>query len=142
MLPTVDPARRLTQHEWKGIQRMKSAFAFLTVAVVLTGLSGCCQSTRNFLSPHGHCLVDGSCGHCSDCPDTCRSCDADTCDANGAACEGACVSGGDPACGAGCGLCGQQYANPGPPTGAVTYPYYTVRGPRDYFMKSPTPLGP
>ncbi|GAB4138684.1 hypothetical protein [Thermopirellula anaerolimosa] len=32
--------------------------------------------------------------------------------------------------------------DPGPPTGAITYPYYTVRGPRDFFQKYPTPIGP
>ena len=32
--------------------------------------------------------------------------------------------------------------NPGPPTAAITYPYYTVRGPRDFFQKYPTPIGP
>jgi hypothetical protein len=32
--------------------------------------------------------------------------------------------------------------NPGPPTPAVTYPYYTVRGPRDFLMDNPPDLGP
>jgi hypothetical protein len=32
--------------------------------------------------------------------------------------------------------------NPGPPTAAVTYPYYTTRGPRDFFLNNPPPLGP
>ncbi|MGQ9915560.1 MAG: hypothetical protein ACUVQQ_14575 [Thermogutta sp.] len=32
--------------------------------------------------------------------------------------------------------------DPGPPTGAITYPYYTVRGPRDFLQKYPTPIGP
>jgi hypothetical protein len=128
---------------------MKSAFVFLTTVVVVVGLSGCCH-TGGFLSPHGHCLIDGSCGHCSDCPETCRSCDMEDCAAcnGGAPCDGgaACDGGCAPPCGEGCGLldrlCAHRYFNPGPPTGAVTYPYYTVRGPRDYFMKSPTPLGP
>lgn len=30
----------------------------------------------------------------------------------------------------------------GPPVGAVTYPYYTIRGPRDFLMNNPPPLGP
>ena len=30
----------------------------------------------------------------------------------------------------------------GPPAAAVGYPYYTHRGPRDFFMKNPIPLGP
>lgn len=31
---------------------------------------------------------------------------------------------------------------PGPPTAAVTYPYYTTRGPRDFLLNNPPPLGP
>ncbi|MFV2066928.1 MAG: hypothetical protein ACC645_08095 [Pirellulales bacterium] len=30
----------------------------------------------------------------------------------------------------------------GPPIGAVTYPYYTVRGPRDFLQDQPTSIGP
>jgi len=30
----------------------------------------------------------------------------------------------------------------GPPTGAVAYPYYTTRGPRDFLAKCPPPIGP
>lgn len=30
----------------------------------------------------------------------------------------------------------------GPPTGAVTYPYYTVRGPRDFLLDNPRSIGP
>jgi len=118
---------------------MKSAFAFLTAIVALVALSGCCH-TGGFLSPHGRCLIDGSCGHCSDCPETGRSCDPEDCGYG--ACNGRCAGTGGcaPTCADGCGDCG--YFNPGPPTGAVTYPYYTVRGPRDFLMKSPSPLGP
>jgi hypothetical protein len=32
--------------------------------------------------------------------------------------------------------------NSGPATGAVTYPYYTVRGPRDFLDRDPQPIGP
>ncbi|WP_145056754.1 hypothetical protein [Adhaeretor mobilis] len=32
--------------------------------------------------------------------------------------------------------------NPGPPTGQVAYPYYTVRGPRDFLQANPTRIGP
>ncbi|QDU95984.1 hypothetical protein [Lignipirellula cremea] len=35
------------------------------------------------------------------------------------------------------------YAGPsGPATGAVAYPYYTTRAPRDFLMNNPPPLGP
>lgn len=30
----------------------------------------------------------------------------------------------------------------GPPTGAVTYPYYTNRGPRDFLARRPLDIGP
>lgn len=30
----------------------------------------------------------------------------------------------------------------GPPTPQVTYPYYTTRGPRDYFLANPASIGP
>jgi len=36
----------------------------------------------------------------------------------------------------------QQCIQPGPPTAAVTYPYYTVRGPRDFLQRQPSPIGP
>jgi hypothetical protein len=29
----------------------------------------------------------------------------------------------------------------GPPTGAVAYPYYTVRGPRDFLINNPPSIG-
>lgn len=32
--------------------------------------------------------------------------------------------------------------NPGPPVGQVAYPYYTVRGPRDFLQGNPPPIGP
>ena len=35
-----------------------------------------------------------------------------------------------------------QSTNAGPPTGAITYPYYTTRGPRDFLARDVRPLGP
>ena len=35
-----------------------------------------------------------------------------------------------------------QSINPGPPTGAITYPYYTTRGPRDFLARGVRPIGP
>jgi hypothetical protein len=32
--------------------------------------------------------------------------------------------------------------NPGPPVAQTAYPYYTVRGPRDFLLDNPAPLGP
>jgi hypothetical protein len=34
-----------------------------------------------------------------------------------------------------------QQFTPGPPTGQVAYPYYTVRGPRDFLMNDPPTIG-
>lgn len=34
-----------------------------------------------------------------------------------------------------------QPFNPGPPTGTVTYPYYTHRGPRDFLLDNPPSIG-
>ena len=42
-------------------------------------------------------------------------------------------------------LAGSNYGStqpPGPPTGAVAYPYYTTRGPRDFLAKCPPSIGP
>jgi hypothetical protein len=39
-------------------------------------------------------------------------------------------------------LASQEFINPGPPTGAITYPYYTTRGPRDFLAQDLRPLGP
>lgn len=32
--------------------------------------------------------------------------------------------------------------DPVPPMAQITYPYYTVRGPRDFLQRVPTPIGP
>jgi hypothetical protein len=49
----------------------------------------------------------------------------------------------------GCAMCptAQQYPEyprftPGPPVGQVAYPYYTVRGPRDFLQDNPPTIGP
>ena len=41
----------------------------------------------------------------------------------------------------GCANCGKALPPPGPPTGAVTYPYYTTRGPRDFLSGNPPSIG-
>jgi hypothetical protein len=35
----------------------------------------------------------------------------------------------------------QQMEPAGPPTAANAYPYYTTRGPRDFLLSNPAPLG-
>jgi hypothetical protein len=44
----------------------------------------------------------------------------------------------------GCGPSGDHVYNfnPGPPTGNTAYPYYTLRGPRDYLLNNPPSIGP
>jgi hypothetical protein len=37
---------------------------------------------------------------------------------------------------------GAEGNNSGPATGAVAYPYYTVRGPRDFLDRNPQSIGP
>lgn len=37
---------------------------------------------------------------------------------------------------------GEVVGQAGPPTGAVTYPYYTNRGPRDFLARTPASIGP
>jgi hypothetical protein len=37
---------------------------------------------------------------------------------------------------------GQEATDPGPATGAITYPYYTLHGPRDFLQRTPSPIGP
>ncbi len=103
---------------------MKHAIYSLLAAALLIGLAGC-QSGRLAL-PFGS---------CKDCPTTCQQCDN-----------------GDPGA-RGCGLCGGRDPNcprcaharaydPVPPTGVVTYPYYTTRGPRDFLARNPRSIGP
>jgi hypothetical protein len=48
---------------------------------------------------------------------------------------------GDPVRGGRCRDCPEAFT-PGPPVGQVTYPYYTLRGPRDFLQRVPTPIGP
>jgi len=57
--------------------------------------------------------------------------------------------GGCPDVGCGCPFCGcgpsgdENYNfNPGPPVAQTAYPYYTLRGPRDFLMGNPPSIGP
>ncbi len=99
----------------------------------------------------------GSCGA--------GDCGTGYCDSGTESCEtgGSCYDSqgnGDPRCGlcggAGCRECRLGKAlcphsggypertmfNPGPPVGQVAYPYYTVRGPRDFLQDNPPSIGP
>jgi hypothetical protein len=107
---------------------MKRAIIMLMAAGLLAGATGC-------TCPHGRCgtgLINGS---CQDAPEDCASC-------RGGCRNGNCASGyGDGSAASGAGG-GQGAPNLGPPSAAVTYPYYTVRGPRDYFARNPQTIGP
>jgi len=109
----------------------RAIFSVLTV-FVLIGLTGC-------ITQHGRRSLCDMGGACAQAPEACQSgeCDED--------CGG--ILGRMIRCRAcrdrGCANCsGGQYANPGPPTGAVAYPYYTVRGPRDFLVDNPPSIGP
>jgi hypothetical protein len=103
---------------------------------------------------------EAGCGQCDQgvgCGDPCCH---SSCNDRAAACQGACnngcnrmvnriASGGcDPGrCAGGmcpnCGTYPEATAyNPGPAVGQVAYPYYTVRGPRDFLRDKPPTIGP
>lgn len=98
---------------------MKRVWITLAVAALLLGANGC----------HHHNVARNSCGN------------------------GACGTAGQ--CGNGCGALAHRGGVPphlphgyqhqigpaGPPTAQVAYPYYTIRGPRDFFLNEPMPLG-
>jgi hypothetical protein len=91
---------------------------------------------NGYRHPHG--FVSGNecfCGNCpSDCPPAC----AKVC-GNGYCC--ACCGQPAPQCCCASGDHNYNF-NPGPPVAQTAYPYYTVRGPRDFLLDNPPPLGP
>jgi len=122
---------------------MKRAFVMLSLIALLGSLTGCCSG--------GSCLSGLLCGPCTDTPATCDSCATDLDsygkvygEGCGAGCaKPSCISPCEGCGGLGCRLCcGREAITPGPPTGAVTYPYYTNRAPRDFLVRSPRPIGP
>ena len=138
---------------------MKRMLLALSAITLLAGLNGCCWS------PCGHirgCILGGGRNCLSKCVGGDSAC-AVGCDGCGdAGCEG-CGDAGYETCGeAGCETCGGPKAGlcglpgcfrccgraeepaftPGPPTGTITYPYYTNRGPRDFLAESPPSIGP
>jgi hypothetical protein len=139
----------LTQEE-KESSDMKRTLLWAMALIVVVGLTGCMK--------HGlrrPCAATGGC--CEPAAEGCQSCDG-AC-GGGERCDGACE---DSARGhrnadgpgffrPGC-LCGhgrnggnEGYGNAGPAgpaSGAVTYPYYTTRGPRDFLAKNPASIGP
>jgi hypothetical protein len=90
--------------------------------------------------PHGYvdnraCICDN--GACGQCQQHCPHCGHDYC-CTGPAPGCQCC----PLCG--CGPSGDHVYdfNPGPPVAQTAYPYYTLRGPRDFLMGNPPSIGP
>jgi hypothetical protein len=107
---------------------MKRTIYALLATALLIGLSGC-----NY--PHGRGNSGLMHGSCQDAPENCASCE-DDCDDPGRCrhCRGQ-----------GCDSCrrgGREAVADGPATGAITYPYYTLRGPRDFLARNPRDVGP
>ena len=110
----------------------QAAFAMLAMAIIATSVG--CHSLNRAGSNSG-----------------CSSCDSQTgCDAKGG--EGGCSDGqcgvGDPKASFiapnGKFLGRKKIAGPpqqGPPVGAVSYPYYRTRGPRDFLAGNPPSIG-
>ena len=121
----------------------RAIFAALLMAVVGSS-SGCCLLDRMFSCHNGlhqwdRTKYDG----CSSCGDGgmighdggCRSCGLAARRMGGGHMGGGGLAGRH--------MAGEPVAGPpGPPTGAVTYPYYTTRGPRDFLAKNPRSIGP
>ncbi len=142
---------------------MKRVLSTLVAIVLLAGLAGCRSLPTTWIPAGGH-----GCGGCGSCGGECEPCDSfcGKCCGGGGGCGGSCESccGGDcEPCDTGgcrsscprdailCGLLGRcccthvadpPPVTPGPPTGAITYPYYTIRGPRDFLAESPPSIGP
>jgi hypothetical protein len=92
---------------------MKRALLLAVIVCSIVPSSGCCLLDRIFCCRHWGC-PGGGCG-------------AEGC-------------GGPAACGPDGG--GYDVGPPGPPSGSVTYPYYTNRGPRDFLVDNPRSIGP
>lgn len=134
---------------------MKRFLIALVGVVALTSGSGCCALDRLWCHHWGMCPWGG--------------CKSGGCDSCGGGCgAGGCESGdcGPGGCGVGhhdghlLGHHHHKYRRPGqghfatneaavaaagaggPPTGAVAYPYYTNRGPRDFLVDNPPSIGP
>jgi len=139
---------------------MTRGFALAIAMLVLGHASGCSIIDRLFLlntdGPYHHHArhaggygADGGCpdGACPDggCPTgACQGCEGGVCKTPHAGRYGGLakhhLSAAEKAA-----LAGTDYGAigpAGPPTGAVAYPYYTTRGPRDFLAKRPPSIGP
>ena len=113
---------------------MKRAMLSYLTLIVLAGLTGCCCGT-----PHGPCA--GGCANDGYFHPSHGCCGQTACAEDGGGpcpCPGPCAE----RCCHGAGAQAFDNGPPGPPTGTVTYPYYTTRGPRDFLCKNPPSIGP
>jgi hypothetical protein len=139
---------------------LQRSFASAVVAAVIGTSSGCSIIDRLFLlnadGPYAHQAQhvggrynggSGQPGECEDgsCPTgACQECEGGVCHPRHAGRYGGLakhhLSPEEKAA-----LAGSDYGASGPagpPTGAVAYPYYTTRGPRDFLAKNPPSIGP
>ncbi len=123
------------------------------------GCSDCCSEDWSDASCEigcGYANGDDACCVLDEMDHSLAECDVDRGDSMGVSGAPGCSS-----CrGRGCGLCrriagraaewcphaggypARQNFHPSPPTGQVAYPYYTVRGPRDFLRDKPPSIGP
>lgn len=114
---------------------MKRAIFSLMAVCVVAGLTGCA---------HTRCGSGAAIpGSCCNAPENCSSCGCNACDA-GVLAKLRCKLAGCHGCNKCCGdQCEDYYPQAGAaPTGAVAYPYYSLRGPRDFLASNPRSLGP
>jgi hypothetical protein len=137
-IPSIPP--RVTRANHKESSDMKRAILPLLTVVALVAFGGCAAECGRRAAPC-------SCDNCAQAAEDNASCGQSCDNAND---PNTCK---DPArrhlcrfCrGRGCQECCQEAcpaAAPGPPAGTITYPYYTVRGPRDFLAKNPPSIGP
>jgi len=145
--------------------------SLLVVAAVAATSTGCSIIDRLFLlnadGPYGHHTRPGGQGDCQQ--GDCQDCEAGGCrDCEEGCPDGRCQADGCQDCPGG--VCKAPHTGrygglakhhlsadekaalgasdygavtpAGPPTGAVAYPYYTTRGPRDFLAKRPPSIGP
>jgi hypothetical protein len=149
---------------------MRRAIFALLAATALASSSGCCCFEKLFCCGWGGCCGYGHEGPCGGCCDSCGGGGCYDCGmagntvTEGGYADGQYGPGGPPNGPPNAAMAraqgkyhpahghplmhprrnagGQYEFAAGPPTGGVTYPYYTNRGPRDYLAKNPRGIGP
>jgi hypothetical protein len=143
---------RCAGHAERENQMKRLMLAWVGVFALVTS-SGCCCLDRLWCHHWGWCPW-GGCGE-EACGEACGA---------GGECATGCGDSGCTTCGpagmhAGHGMIGHHHQHApgqghfgtdaramagagGPPTGAVAYPYYTNRGPRDFLAENPPSIGP